>query len=313
MRPSPTRPIGPVSGLANAVGPVESDLRTKRAACTWPPKTTTPPRPAAAPDPATATASSRFAGPSAPAAEPGRIAPVTTIGSCPSCTRSQSSASSSIVSVPLVTTTPRPSAAAARAASATAKASSRERCTPGRPRTLTASRPATAPRPGTVATSAAASSCGTARAPRIAIVPPAATTLTGRTGSSWVGVTGRIQPAGAGGGPGARVPGARASHAGGGRLGRRLVLQPPDQVGDVGRLLLQVALVLLQALQPLLAAQPGAHPAPGAAAAAAVVSVVSVSHLLTPFLLVAVEEGGDGGLGLASAAPSRRAGVARRR
>ena len=78
--PRSTRPTGPAAGEPKATGLVESTLRAWRAAWTSPPNTTSAPKPAASGAAATATASSRFAGPSAPAAEPGRIAPVRTIG-----------------------------------------------------------------------------------------------------------------------------------------------------------------------------------------------------------------------------------------
>ena len=54
-------------GDENARGETESDLRTARAACSSPANATTAPSPAVAASPAARTASSRFAGPSAPA------------------------------------------------------------------------------------------------------------------------------------------------------------------------------------------------------------------------------------------------------
>ena len=71
--------------------------------------------PAASALAATLTASSRLAGPSAPGAEAGRIAPVKTIGASASWRMSQSIAVSSSESVPWVTTTPVPRRAASRA------------------------------------------------------------------------------------------------------------------------------------------------------------------------------------------------------
>jgi len=73
--PSVTRPSGPFCGEENATSEVVSVLRTQRAWWISPPKTTSTPSPAAAWLAATETASTRFAGPSAPGADAGRIAP----------------------------------------------------------------------------------------------------------------------------------------------------------------------------------------------------------------------------------------------
>ena len=70
-------------GEPNAAGPVLSILRTVMAAWTSPAKATTTPSPAAAGARARMIASSRLAGPSAPGALPGRLAPVITIGASP--------------------------------------------------------------------------------------------------------------------------------------------------------------------------------------------------------------------------------------
>ena len=91
---------------------------------------------------------------------------------------------SSSVSVPWVTTTPRPLAASAAAARAISSASVGETCTPGQLPSVRARRPGTAASAGTAATSASASSSGTAPPwPAMAIVPPAASTVTSRTGA----------------------------------------------------------------------------------------------------------------------------------
>ena len=111
-----TRPSGPFWGLLNATRLVVSVLRTVRAWWISPPNTTSTPRPVAAGAAATLTASTRFAGPSAPGAVAVRIAPVNTIGASASCRTSQSIAVSSSVSVPCVTTTPIPRRLASRAA-----------------------------------------------------------------------------------------------------------------------------------------------------------------------------------------------------
>jgi hypothetical protein len=60
---------------------------------------------------------------------------------------------------------------------------------------------------------------------------------------------------------------------------RLLALQMPDHVGDVGDLLLEVALVLLQAAKPFLAAWEA--PVSAEAWAAAEVSVTVHVHLLS--------------------------------
>jgi hypothetical protein len=60
---------------------IASVLRTRAAACTSSFRTTNAPRSQDAALPATTAAASRFAGPSAPAAEGARMAPVTTSGS----------------------------------------------------------------------------------------------------------------------------------------------------------------------------------------------------------------------------------------
>src|SRR3954454_1156417 len=65
-----------------------------------------------------------------------------------------------------------------------------------------------------------------------------------------------------------------------GGLGSRLLLaQAADQVGDVGGLLLEVALVLLERLQPFLPVREA--PAAQAARPAATVVAMSVCHVLT--------------------------------
>ena len=64
--PSVTRPSGPICGEENAVSEVVSVLRTTRAWWISPPKTTSTPSPVAPSLAATLTASTRFAGPSAP-------------------------------------------------------------------------------------------------------------------------------------------------------------------------------------------------------------------------------------------------------
>ena len=79
-RPSLTLPSGPVCGEEKATSEVVSVLRTPRAWWISPPKQTSTPIPAAAALAATLTASTAFAGPSAPGAEAGRIAPVKTTG-----------------------------------------------------------------------------------------------------------------------------------------------------------------------------------------------------------------------------------------
>ena len=114
--PSVTRPSGPVCGEENATSEVVSVLRTPRAWWISPPKQTSTPMPAAASLAGDADRVDGFAGPSAPGADAGRIAPVKTIGASASWRTSQSIAVSSSVSVPWVTTTPIPRRAASRAA-----------------------------------------------------------------------------------------------------------------------------------------------------------------------------------------------------
>ena len=109
----------------------------------------------------------------------GRIAPVSTIGSAPACRTSQSTAVSSIVSVPCVTTTPRPVAVSSNAARATASTSAQVRCAPGISTTDRVRRSSTPARAGIAATSASTSSAGRARGPAIAIVPPVDRIVTG--------------------------------------------------------------------------------------------------------------------------------------
>ncbi len=82
-RPSWTTPIAPVCGEPKGSAAVESILRTSRAGCTRPAKTTTTPSPSPATEAARATASARLAGPSAPGALAGRMAPVKTMGGAP--------------------------------------------------------------------------------------------------------------------------------------------------------------------------------------------------------------------------------------
>ena len=104
-----------------------SILRTVIAAWTSPPNATTTPSPAAAGARASTIASSRLAGPSAPGALPGRFAPVITIGASPPYISPHTTATSSIVSVPVVSTTPSPLSAAAQARRARSSASDRLR------------------------------------------------------------------------------------------------------------------------------------------------------------------------------------------
>ena len=94
---------------------------TRSARCTPPSNTTSTPSPRADGAAAVRTASCRFAGPSAPGAFAGRIAPVSTSGASRSQYRFSRNADSSSVSVPCVRTTPRaPASTAARARSSTA-------------------------------------------------------------------------------------------------------------------------------------------------------------------------------------------------
>ena len=173
-RSSSTRPTGPATGEPKAAGLVAWTLRAQRAAWSSPAKATRTPSPRQAGSAAAAAAARRFAGPSAPGADAGRIAPVKTTGASPPCSRSHRKAVSSSVSVPWVTTTPCPSRAAAPAAArAIASASSSERCAPGRPVSVTG-RGAWASSRGTAATRAAASRAGSACSPAMAMVPPAA-------------------------------------------------------------------------------------------------------------------------------------------
>ena len=183
---SDTRPSGPVWGDENAVSEVVSVLRTHRAWWISPPKQTRTPIPAAASLAATETASSVFAGPSAPGALAGRIAPVNTIGASASWRTSQSIAVSSIVSVPWVTTTPIPRRAKSRAARQIRSWSSRLRWALGTLLRVETSIPSPA-RPGIEANNASASRSGVALPPPpplssvIEIVPPAARMRTLRT------------------------------------------------------------------------------------------------------------------------------------
>src|SRR6476646_5710128 len=93
-----------------------------------------------------------------------------------------------MVSVPVVSTTPSPLEAASPARRARSSASARVRYVLGTDRTVSASRwkPATC---GSCSTSSEASRAGTARSPRMAIVPPAASTRTGRVVPEEVVVT----------------------------------------------------------------------------------------------------------------------------
>ncbi len=176
----------PLRGEPKACGAVESTLRTWRAACSSPAKQTTAPNPAVTGAAAADAASIRLAGPSAPGAEAGRIAPVTTIGgvSGPASARaSHSTASSSIVSVPLVSTTPRPRAVSETASRATASASAVVTCGP---LTARSDRASTRSAAGSPALSAAASSWGVAPGRPAApstdeMVPPTASRVTSRT------------------------------------------------------------------------------------------------------------------------------------
>ncbi len=102
----------------------------------------------------------RLAGPSAPAAVAGRIAPVKTIGASASWMTSQSIAVSSSTSVPWVTTTPIPRRAASRAALQISSWSASVRCALGTLMIVCAVRPGREASAGSAATSPAASSCG---------------------------------------------------------------------------------------------------------------------------------------------------------
>ena len=104
--PSTSRPSGPADGEVNAVTLVASALRTKRAAWISSANTTTQPRSRSSGLAAARTAARMLAGPSAPAMAGVRIAPVTTTGSGPACSRSSRNAVSSMVSVPWITTAP---------------------------------------------------------------------------------------------------------------------------------------------------------------------------------------------------------------
>ena len=144
--------------------------------------------PAAASLAATLTASLRLAGPSAPGADAGRMAPVTTIGASASWTTSASMAVSSSVSVPWVITTPIPRRAASRAARQICSWSSSVRWALGTLITVSASMPWRFSRPGIEASRAAPSSSGvTPPLPSLAMamVPPAASTRTRRVPSAW--------------------------------------------------------------------------------------------------------------------------------
>src|SRR5213076_2779184 len=149
-----------------------------------PPKTTSTPRPVAAGAAATLTASTRFAGPSAPGAVAGRIAPVKTIGASASCRTSHSIAVSSSVSVPCVTTTPMPRRLASRAARQIVSWSAAVRCALGLFISVRASRPSNWSSPVVPATIASASRSGWAPPlPVIPMVPPAERIRTRRAGS----------------------------------------------------------------------------------------------------------------------------------
>ena len=104
--PSTSRPSGPADGEVNAVTLVASALRTKRAAWISSANTTTQPRSRSSGLAAARTAARMLAGPSAPAMAGVRIAPVTTTGSGPACSRSSRNEVSSMVSVPWITTAP---------------------------------------------------------------------------------------------------------------------------------------------------------------------------------------------------------------
>ncbi len=158
--PSVTRPRGPVCGEEKATSEVVSVLRTHRAWWISPPKHTSTPNPAAASLAATLTASTALAGPSAPGAEAGRIAPVKTIGASASWTTSQSIAVSSSVSVPWVTTTPIPRRAASRARRQICSWSSSVRWALGRLVTVCACSPSWSARLGMLASRPSASRSG---------------------------------------------------------------------------------------------------------------------------------------------------------
>ena len=122
---------GPLAGEPNAAGEVEETLRTARAACSSPAKQTIAPRPSVSAAPAAATASRRFAGPSAPGAPDGLIAPVSTIGS-PAGVQDVAQHRGLLDRVGAVRDDdPAPAAASSPAARAIAKASALESCAPG--------------------------------------------------------------------------------------------------------------------------------------------------------------------------------------
>ena len=136
-----------------------------------------------------------FAGPSAPAMAGVRIAPVTTTGSGPACSRSSRYAVSSMVSVPWITTTPTaPAAIRSLITAARSKTSPMVRDAPGTRRksctSIAAPRPAS---PGTASRSCGPVSAGTTPeapetppaspdAPVMAMVPPRVNTATQATG-----------------------------------------------------------------------------------------------------------------------------------
>ena len=85
------------------------------------------------------------------------------------------------MSVPVVITTPSPASAASQARWASASACSSEICAPGSDSTFSDSSRGTTASCGNAASSWSAPSAGTARSPLIAIVPPAASSRSGRT------------------------------------------------------------------------------------------------------------------------------------
>ena len=130
---------------------------------------------------ATDTASSRFAGPSAPGIDAGRMAPVNTIGASASWIRSHSNAVSSSVSVPCVTTVPTPRRAESRAARQISSCWLSVRWALGEVNSVRDSMSRLPLSDGTDSSIAAASRPGVASwVPVIPIVPPAPSTSTRR-------------------------------------------------------------------------------------------------------------------------------------
>ena len=183
--PSTSRPSGPADGEVNAVTLVASALRTKRAAWISSANTTTQPRSRRAGLAAACTAARMFAGPSAPAIAGVRIAPVTTTGSGPGCSRSSRNAVSSMVSVPWITTAPAaPAAIRSRIAAASSKMSPMDSEALGSWRnSCTSVRAPARSSPGT----ASRSCCPVSTAPgAIEMVPPRANTATWAAGDGEV-------------------------------------------------------------------------------------------------------------------------------